>query len=267
MSAVSVVIITKNEEENIVDCIRSAQLVSRDIIVVDCGSDDETVSLASANGARVFEIEWQGYGYSRNFGAARARHNWIFALDADERITPQMAAAIKGLSFDSKENVYRFKRVNYFGGNKISFGTLGYEKVSRIYHRQHCRWDLTQVHEKLVSSKAFTTIMTGGFINHFGLKNYQDFKAKSVLYARLSAEKYIEEGKKPNLVKRLSSPLFNSLKSYLFQFGFLDGRQGFMMATMIAYYSWLKYYYLRQYTKHKIPVKAIRTHLRPAKTA
>ena len=79
--------------------------------------------------------------------------------------------------------------------------------------------------------------------------------------------KYIEEGKRPNLFKRLSSPFFNSLKSYVFQFGFLDGRQGFMMATMIAYYSWLKYYYLHQYTKHKIPVKTIRTHLRPAKTA
>jgi len=267
MSAVSVVIITKNEEENIVDCIRSAQLVSRDVIVVDCGSDDETVSLATANGARVFEIDWQGYGFSRNFGAARARHNWIFALDADERITPEMAAAIKGISLNAKDNVYRFKRINYFGGNKIRFGTLGYEKVSRIYHRQHCRWDLTQVHEKLISSKPFTTVITGGFINHFGLKNYKDFKGKSELYARLSAEKYLEDGMKPNLFKRLSSPFFNSFKSYVIQFGFLDGRQGFMMAQMIAYYSWLKYHYLRQFTKHNIPVKAIRTQLRPAKSA
>jgi glycosyltransferase involved in cell wall biosynthesis len=267
MSAVSVVIITKNEEKNIVDCIRSAQLLSDDVVVVDCGSDDETVSLAQKAGARAFEIEWKGFGFSRNFGAEKANNSWIFSLDADERITPELASVIKELQLNSKDQVFRFRRINYFAGTEIRFGTLGFEKVSRVYNRNHCYWDFTQVHEKLISSKDFTTIKIGGFITHFGLKNYEDFRQKSVLYAQLSAEKYIDEGRKPNALKRYASPLFNSFKSYIFQFGFLEGRQGFMMAKMIAHYSWLKYNYLHKFSKHKVQIKEFRAPLQAAKTA
>ena len=91
MSLVSVVIITHNEENNIVDCIRSARLVTNDIVVVDCGSEDLTVIMAEKEGARTFVIDWQGFGFSRNFGAAQARHDWILALDADERISKELA--------------------------------------------------------------------------------------------------------------------------------------------------------------------------------
>ena len=94
MSKISVVIITLNEEKNIIDCIRSAKLLSDDIIVVDSGSVDNTVQLARHEGARVFPIKWQGYGFSRNLGAGKAKHNWIFALDADERISPALATII-----------------------------------------------------------------------------------------------------------------------------------------------------------------------------
>src|SRR4051812_45694558 len=100
MSCVSVVIITRNEEDNIVDCIRSARLVTDDIIVVDARSTDNTVSLAEAQHARVYEIDWKGYGSSRNRGAQKARHNWILALDADERITSSLAQAINDIRFD-----------------------------------------------------------------------------------------------------------------------------------------------------------------------
>src|SRR5215204_1692236 len=99
MSLLSVVIITLNEENNIVDCIRSAKRVSDDVVVVDCGSDDLTVAMARREGARTFSIDWQGFGFSRNFGAAQAEHNWVLALDADERVSEELAQSIKNTEF------------------------------------------------------------------------------------------------------------------------------------------------------------------------
>jgi len=251
MSSVSVVIITRNEENNIVACIQSARQLTSDIIVVDCGSEDQTVKLAEGAGATTYQIAWQGFGYSRNFGAEKARNNWIFALDADERISPQLAATVRALPLDQPNQVYRFRRNNHLNGKKIRFGTLGYEKVSRIYNRLNCEWDLSLVHEKLVARRPIKKNRIAGHIDHFGLKSFEDYKAKSILYAQLSAAKYYQEGRKATFIKRFISPIFNSVKSYLFQFGFLEGLRGIGMAVMIARYSWLKYYYLHQHYRQK----------------
>ncbi len=267
MSAVSVVIITRNEERNIVACIRSARQLTSDIIVVDAGSEDDTVKLAEKEGARAYTIEWQGFGFSRNFGASKARNNWILSLDADERISSELTAAVQQTSFASQHEVFRFRRNNHLNGKIIRFGTLGYEKVTRIYNRLQCEWDLSLVHEKLVSALPLQRTRIKGHINHFGLKSFEDFRSKSVLYAQLSARKYYREGRKVNFLKRFISPLFNSLKSYFFQYGFLDGVKGFKMARMIAYYSWLKYSYLHKLHKQKVITKDFRATLHPAKTA
>jgi len=175
MLRVSVVIITFNEESNIVDCIRSAQQISDDIIVVDSGSNDNTVALARQNGAKTFCIEWQGYGYSRNFGARHSLHEWIFALDADERITPALASSINNLKISDTGLLIKFRRENFIGVRKIRFGTPGFETISRIYHRNMYQWDTTLVHEKLVAPKAGKKLIHGSIL-HYGQKNYEEFK-------------------------------------------------------------------------------------------
>ena len=246
MKAISVVIITRNEESNIVDCINSAKFLTDDVVIVDGGSNDNTVQLAKNAGANVFIIDWQGFGFSRNFGAAKAKYNWILALDADERMSPQLAIAIQQKNLSKEKIIFKFGRTNFLGKEKISFGTLGFERVTRIYHRNYCKWDLSLVHEKLISQNTISIKTIPGYITHYGLKSYEDYKNKAVLYAQLSAEKYFLEGRKAGLLKRFFSPLFNSLKSYIFQLGFLDGKRGFVIAKTIAQYSWLKYYYLNQ---------------------
>ncbi|HWJ27966.1 MAG TPA: glycosyltransferase family 2 protein [Flavisolibacter sp.] len=248
MNPLSVVIITLNEEHNIVDCIRCAKLISDDIVVVDTGSQDSTVSLAVKSGAEVFSIKWEGYGASRNFGASKAKHNWILALDADERISEKLALTIHQLELSDCNCIYRFHRKNFLGQEKIQFGTPGFETVKRIYNRSYAKWDLTLVHEKLMCTRPVKKKITG-HIDHYGSRNETDYKAKAVLYAQMSAEKYFIQGKRTNWLKRYSSPLFNSAKSYLFQLGFLDGKQGWVVARTIAWYSWLKYFYLHQLWK------------------
>jgi len=248
MSRISVVIITCNEENNIADCILSAKKISKDIIVVDCGSNDKTIAIANKFGTRSFAIEWNGYGHSRNFGALQATNDWILALDADERVSDELAESINQIHFTECNWIYKFRRENYLSKKKIRFGTLGFETVKRIYNRQHSKWDLTLVHEKLIGKNLIQKEINGKLF-HYGLKDLTDYKSKAKLYAQLSAEKYFLQRKKSSFLKQLSSPFFNSIKSYFFQFGFLDGKQGLIIATMIAYYSWLKYFYLSQLLK------------------
>ncbi len=243
MNGLSVVIITLNEEQNIVDCIRSAKLVAQDIVIVDSGSMDHTVALARTEGARVFEIGWKGYGYSRNYGATRALNPWILALDADERVSTSLSRSISQLPLTNNLEVYRFRRKNYLAGREIRFGTLGFETVTRIYNRDQFAWDLSLVHEKLEPGNSIRK-MIPGYLDHFGLKDFEDYSSKAKTYAMLSAEKYFSEGRKAGWFKRNGSPVFNSVKSYLFQFGFLEGSRGLRTARMIARYSWLKYHYL-----------------------
>ena len=248
MNFLSVVIITRNEEHNIAACIQSARLVSDDIIVVDAGSDDQTLNLAIQSGAKAFSVDWKGYGFSRNFGAEKAKHDWVFSLDADERVTEELALPIRKLKFDDCNCIYRFHRKNYLGKRKFQFGTLGFETVKRIYNRNYSQWDLTLVHEKLISATPEKKLIEG-YIQHYGFRDTQDYNAKALLYAQMSAEKYFLQGRKTNLFKRFFSPFFNSIKSYIFQLGFLDGSIGWTSAKTIAWYSWLKYLYLRQFWK------------------
>jgi glycosyltransferase involved in cell wall biosynthesis len=261
MRTLSVVIITRNEERNIADCIRSAKLVSDDIIVVDACSDDQTVSIAITLGARVFSTDWKGYGFSRNLGAEKAKNNWLLALDADERITDSLAASIRELNFSDVNCIYRFRRKNYLGKKNIRFGTLGFETVKRLYNRNYTHWDFTLVHEKLESKHPVKKFIKGS-IDHFGLKSEKDYRSKAALYAQMSAEKYFSQGKKTSRIKKYGSPLFNSIKSYIFQLGFLDGQTGWISAKTIAYYSWLKYSYLHQFWKRS-KIKAMQFSSKP----
>lgn len=246
---VSVIIISRNEELNIRACIRSARLISDDIIVVDTGSCDNTVELAKVEGAQVITSGWEGYGTSKNKGAEHAKHDWIFSLDADERISPGLAESINKLQFENRTYVYEFKRENYLGAKKIKFGADGFDKVTRIYHRRQTEWDQTPVHEKLVGPGVRKSI--SGILIHDSTKTVEDYREKLICYAKLSAVKYFENGKKASLVKRFLSPAFNTLKSYVFQLGFLDGLTGLKLAGLIFHYTRLKYSYLRRLNKEQ----------------
>jgi glycosyltransferase involved in cell wall biosynthesis len=247
MAPITTVIITKNEAKNIEACIRSAQSVSDDVVVVDCGSSDETTSLAEACGAKVLVVEWQCYGHSRNAGAAVAKFDWILSLDADERVSGSLAKALHSLNLTQKAVVYKIRRKNYFGTRQLRYGTPGFESVVRLYNRQSAQWDLVPVHEKL-QSVAFRKKIKQP-IDHFAIANIDEHAKKKEHYAHLSAQKYLQQNKKATLVKRFVSPLFNGVKSYVFQLGFLDGRDGWQVAKTTTYYTWLKYKYLRRLAK------------------
>lgn len=250
MNQISVIIIAKNEAENIGDCILSAQLISNNIIVADSGSRDNTREIVLQKAATLLQVDWKGYGQTRNEAAKIAAHDWVLTLDADERITEKLAVYINSLVFTNDKIVYGFKRENFWGSNKIKFGEWGRDKVYRLYNKQQAAWNLALVHENIEGENLEKKLLPGSVL-HYTMKNTAAYKQKSILYAQLSADKYLSQGKKASLIKRFISPIFSFIQNYIFRFGFLDGKDGLTIAYISSLYIFKKYKYLHQLTVKK----------------
>lgn len=247
---ISVVIIAKNEARNIAGCIKSAKLLSNDIIVVDSGSNDGTQQIAADAKAVLHLIEWKGYGDARNTGAAKAQNDWIFALDADERISKKLADTIKKLSEPDSKLIYGCRRRNYLGTTLLRFGEWGSDTTYRLYNKNFAEWDDAMVHESL-SGEGSEKDMLEGFLEHYTISNLYEFRIKLQQYAQLQAQHFFEQGKKANFFKRFFSPVVGFISGYIFKLGFLDGYMGLQVAKMNAYYTWLKYNLLYKMYKNQ----------------
>ena len=236
---ISVVIITLNEDTHIGDCIKSVQHLTDDIIVVDAESSDRTKTIAEKVGAKVYSKKWEGYGNARNYGATLAQYHWIFALDADERATPQLVKALAGLSLSDHDLKYLCKRRNQYRGRFMRFGFLGPEWKDRLYHRNFFQWDQRSVHEQL-SPDAIKTTKLDGEIEHYAYNSYEELKSKLIHYAVLFRK---DKGRNDpmSFVKYYLSPLFHFIRTYIFRLGFLEGARGWETSKAVFNYTREKY--------------------------
>jgi glycosyltransferase involved in cell wall biosynthesis len=245
MGVLSVTIIAKNEAASIEDCVVSASELSTDIVVADSGSSDGTPALAQRAGATVAVLGWKGYGPTRNAAADIAIHDWILSLDADERLTPELAVSINQLVFTKPDIVYGFRRANFLGTKRIHHGEWGRDKVYRLYNKTATQWNAALVHET-IDMQGLRKQLVSGYLLHYTMKDLKEYKEKSRLYARLSAQKYAAAGKKSIFIKRFLAPVFSFIQNYFFRAGFLDGAAGFGIACVSSHYVYLKYKLLQQ---------------------
>jgi len=246
MIPVSVVIITKNEADIIAKSINAAKLITDDILVIDNDSADNTAQIALANGCRVYQKAWSGYGANKNMGVGLAKYNWILSIDADEVPDVELILAMHDLKLDDNRVVYDIKFRSYFGKKRINFGTWGRDHHIRLFNRNLVRWSEPIVHETLVIPENVKTETLTGYVNHYSVKDSYECNNKAVYYAKLSAAKYYQSGKRANAVNMYLSPVFSFFKNYILLFGFLDGREGWDIAKTIYKNRWLKYHYLNQ---------------------
>ena len=237
---VSVVIIAKNEAARIQKCIASALQITRDVIVVDTGSTDDTVGISQKNNARALQIDWNGYGDARNKGAAGALCNWVFSLDADEIISAELAAELLRSEEPVQNVIFRIRRTVFWGNKKINHGSWRGDSVVRLYNKQFTQWDTRAVHEKIDSDKAKIVSLENA-IDHFTVKSLAAFTNKQIHYARLWATDANRDNKHSNFFKQFFSPVFNFLQGYIFKLGILDGAEGFWIAKTNAFYTYLRY--------------------------
>ena len=238
----SVVIISLNEEERIGSCLASVRGLTNDVVLVDAESTDRTAEIASGFGARVFTRAWKGYSAQKNHGNDTAIHDWILSLDADEQVTPELAASIRaefarGPRFDA----YDLRFQNYFGGVRVRFGSWNPESHVRLFDRRKFEWNCDEVHEGLGELETTRVGTLRGRIRHDTVASHAQLAAKTQRYSALFADKLRRQRRHPAWWKVWLNPGFRFVRDYFFRAGMFDGRAGFAIAWEAARYTYLKY--------------------------
>lgn len=247
---ISVVIITKNEVHIIANTLQSLQPVISDVVIVDSGSTDETVNICNQFAATVIETDWAGYGINKNKGIEAAKHDWILSLDADEAIDEELKESLQQLDLKNENEVFDIRFKNFYCNKWIRFGEWGFDKHVRLFNRKRVKWNNVTVHENLIFPEGIKITRLKGNILHYTVNNRQEYDEKTDNYARMNARKYFNAGKRAGFFKQYFSPVFAFLQHYIFRLGFLDGKEGFIIATTTARYTFLKYHYLNELNKN-----------------
>jgi len=240
MQKISVVIVCKNEQEHIGNCIESLRGLTDDIVVLDNGSNDRTRDIVTEKGVRLVTDEWSGYGKTKNKAATHTKYDWILSLDADEVLDEELKKNLKALRPDETE-VYKLKFKNFLGKKYIRYGEWGNDAHIRLFNKHKIHWDEEAVHEKLFLPAGTGVKTIKGYILHYTVKDISDYSAKMLRYGLLNAEKYAAAGKRSSALKVFFAPRLSFAKNYLLKLGFLDGRAGIICAYMTAYYTFIKY--------------------------
>ena len=250
MSNLTVVVLTKNEEENIIDVIKNVNLVSDNVLIVDSGSTDKTVEVAETNGVKVVFRAWDNdFAAQRNFALEHVQTEWVLYLDADERINDELAEAIKKVAKDSKKAMYRFIRRNSAFGKDFKYGVLGPDSVVRMFPKDKVHWE-DKVHERPVGDLPVITLQ--GFLKHYTYKDFDQYISKMNSYSTIGAQNYKDKNKKVGVIKDLVlRPFFAFFKMYVLKKGFLEGWLGFVLCLNYANYTLNKYVKLKLINEDK----------------
>ncbi len=252
--AISAVIITKNEAHIIGTTLQSLSGITTDIIIVDSGSTDNTVDICKTYGATVITTTWDGYGINKKKGINLAKNNWILNIDADETLDKELQQSINQLPLNNEAVVYECKFKNFFCGKWIRFGEWSGDRHIRLFNRNTAGWNNDAVHETLTLKTEVKTILLQGHILHYTTHYIDEYIYKTVDYAKLNAQKYFAQGKKASFFKLHIAPAFTFLQYYIFRLGFLDGWEGYLIAKTTAWYSFLKYSFLKEMYRNKTTV-------------
>ncbi len=248
----SVVIITRNEAHIIGNTLQSLQGVTDDIVIVDSGSTDNTISICKQFNANIIETGWNGYGPNKNKGIAAAKHDWILNLDADEAIDVELKTYLLTLDLNDDSVVYEANFKNFFCGKQIRFGEWSGDKHIRLFNRQKINWNDAAVHESLLLPSGVQIKLLKGNILHHTSSSIDDHINKTIAYAKLNAEKYFSQNKRAGFFKLRIAPGLTFFQHYILRLGFLDGWEGYFIAKTTAWYTFLKYSYLREMRRERV---------------
>lgn len=239
----SVIIITKNEESNIEDCLKSVAFAD-EIILVDSGSTDRTLEIASKYTSKIYTEAWRGFGPQKQFALDKATCQWVFSIDADERVPEKLKTEILAAIKSEDYKAYKVPRLSFVGSKPVRFGSWHPDYILRLFKRSESRFTSDSVHERVITNG------TIGFLKemliHYSYANTEKLIEGTDYYSTLGAEKLFENGKTSHLIKACSRGSFAFIKSYFLKLGFLDGVLGISVAYSSGRTTYWKYIKLRQ---------------------
>lgn len=245
MGKISALILAKNEERNIEECIKTV-LFCDEVLVIDDFSTDKTKEIAESLGARVMQRSMAGdWGGQQTFAIQNAKYEWALFVDADERISESLAEEIKAVVNNGEQNAYWIRRANKFHFNEATHGILRPDYVNRLFPAKNSYVE-GYVHPEIKApypNKKLKHVMY-----HYTYDNWDQYFGKFNNYTRLAAEKYKKNGKSCSFFRDIVlRPLWAFFKIYILNLGFLDGKLGFIFSVNHYFYTMTKYvrlYYL-----------------------
>lgn len=240
---ISATVVALNEEANIARAIASLGCAD-EIVVVDSGSSDRTRAIAADLGARVVEEPWRGYAAQKNFASAIAAHDWILSIDADEALTPELAAEIAALGDDPAFRGYNMPRLAQYLGRWIRHSGWYPDRKLRLFDRRRGAWAGAYVHESVRLDGPAGQLH--GNLLHYTCDSLSDHLRTLDRYTTLAAQEVLARDAPVPTRRLLADPAWTFVRTYVFQRGFLDGPQGLAIAWMAALYTFLKYAKARQ---------------------
>jgi glycosyltransferase involved in cell wall biosynthesis len=251
-SRLSVIIPCKNERENIRACIRSAQRVADEVLVADSGSTDGTIEIARQLGCRIIEREYRTSGDFKNWAIPQAVHDWVLIVDADERITNELADEIRRELASPRCDGYWIYRRNHFLGHPIRFGPWKNDRCLRLFRRELGRYVGPTDHAE-VELKSGTLGRLRARMTHYTCTSYAQYLPKLARYADVQSRIWNDEGRRAGAWQLLMRFPLRFLQGYVWRLGLLDGVAGLQVCVLVAYLSYLKHAYLWQ-LQHSCPV-------------
>lgn len=247
MAKLSVIIITKNESANIRACLESVAWAD-EIVVVDSASTDGTLEIAREFTPQVHvHADWPGFGAQKNRALDYASKDWVLSLDADERVTPELRAEIEAVLLDARADGYEIPRLSSFCGRFMRHSGWHPDYVLRLFRRGKARFSDALVHEsvQLQGSKARLRQP----LLHYSYRDFEDVLSKLNSYSSAAAAMLERRGKRGSLAQAVLHGVWAFIRTYFLRAGFLDGREGFMLAVMNAENSY--YRYIKLWLKQK----------------
>ncbi len=236
MEKLSAVIITLNEADNIERCLRSLDWAD-EILVVDSGSEDDTLKICTQYGVRIVQTNWLGFGRTKQFAVGQATHDWILSVDADEEVTPALRKRIRRiLQNPNAQTAYRIKRQSFYLGKAIKHSGWQNDFPLRLFNRHYGNFNEKSVHESVQFNGRVERLYER--LNHYTYPTVSSHIRKMNRYTTLSAK---ESPKEATILGSLLSAVFKFIKMYVLKAGFLDGRVGFVLCFNSAFGIYLKY--------------------------
>ncbi|WP_248321757.1 MULTISPECIES: glycosyltransferase family 2 protein [unclassified Caballeronia] len=244
-----IAIITHNAAARLAQCLQSVSFADQ-IVIVDGGSTDATVDIARANGARVIEAhDWPGFGPQKNRAVDALSTDWIMSIDADEIVSPELAASIQSAIGAPHADVYAIDRLSSFCGVWVHHSGWYPDWIPRLFRRGTARFSGDLVHERLILSTDKPVARLSGKLMHYSYEDFEAVLRKLDAYSTAGAQQRHAAGKRGGFGVAVSRGAWAFVRTYVLRRGFLDGKTGFMIALFNAqtvYYRFLKLAHLNK---------------------
>ncbi|MDH2925841.1 glycosyltransferase family 2 protein [Lonepinella koalarum] len=243
MPTITVAMIVKNESQDLAECLDTVKDWVNEIVILDSGSTDNTAQIAQSYGAKFYQhTDWQGFGKQRQLAQQYVTSDYVLWLDADERVTTELAQSIQTAVQKNTENtVYQLNRLSTVFGREIRHSGWYPDYVVRLYKTDYAKYGDELVHERVHYPSSAKVEKLTGDLAHFTYKNIHHYLVKSAAYAKAWAEQRQAQGKTASLLDGVTHAVGCFVKMYLLKAGFLDGKQGFLLAVLSAHSTFVKY--------------------------